>query len=350
MGTATQRQFIFLLIILILTFILSFLVLKNFLLILALGAVFAVAFQPIMNFFASLLGNKRALAALLTTIIVITCIIVPLALIGTQIVFESLDLFTRLRMGGVVEIDTIIADLSAKLPAGTLDSINARNYLEQGLQWIIAHMSSFFGNVIGFVARALLFLVILYYLLKDGDRLRKYIITSSPLSDSDDEVILTKLTRAINSVMRGRVLLAVIQGILATIGMAIFGVPNPALWCSLTAVAALIPGIGTALVMLPVTLYVFWQGSLGMGIGFLVWGIILVGLIDNLLGPKLLGRGTQVHPLLILLSVLGGVAFFGPLGFLFGPLVISLLFALLEILFTMSSVRSNTHENINDKS
>ena len=102
--------------------------------------------------------------------------------------------------------------------------------------------------------------------------------------------------------------------------------------------------------MLPVTLYVFWQGSLGMGIGFLVWGIILVGLIDNLLGPKLLGRGTQVHPLLILLSVLGGVAFFGPLGFLFGPLVISLLFALLEILFTMSSVRSNTHENINDKS
>jgi predicted PurR-regulated permease PerM len=166
--------------------------------------------------------------------------------------------------------------------------------------------------------------------------LRKTIVNYSPLADSDDEAVLGKLAKAINSVMRGRVLLAVLQGFLAALGMFIFGVPNAALWGSVAVIAALVPGIGTALVVIPAAAYLFWQAPLGLAIGFLLWGLILVGMVDNMLGPKLLGRGTQVHPLFILLSVLGGISVFGPLGFLLGPLVVSLLFALLEILFAMS--------------
>ena len=123
-------------------------------------------------------------------------------------------------------------------------------------------------------------------------------------------------------------------------GFSIFGVPNPILWGSVAAVAALIPGVGTALVLIPSILYLFFIGETVSASGLLVWGIVAVGLVDNILGPKLVGRGIKLHPFLTLLSILGGISFFGPLGFLFGPLTLSLLFAFLEIYSTIRRERN----------
>ena len=100
-------------------------------------------------------------------------------------------------------------------------------------------------------------------------------------------------------------------------------------WGVVAALAALIPGIGTALVLLPAIGYLFFTGSTGMAIGLLVWGFVAVGLIDNFLGPILVNRGVKIHPFLILLSIFGGPSFFGPIGFVLGPLIVALLFALL---------------------
>jgi len=100
-------------------------------------------------------------------------------------------------------------------------------------------------------------------------------------------------------------------------------------------VAALIPGIGTALVLTPAILWLYFIGEMLLAGGLLLWGVTAVGLVDNFLGPKLVEKGTQLHPFLILLSILGGIGFFGPLGFLLGPLVLSMLFALLEIYFVI---------------
>ena len=115
------------------------------------------------------------------------------------------------------------------------------------------------------------------------------------------------------------------------VGFWIFGVPNAILWGSFAAIAALIPGIGTALVLTPAILFLFARGEIFSAIGLLAWGVGVVGLIDNFLGPRLMGRGIELHPLIILLSVLGGIGFFGPIGFLLGPLIVSLFFALLDI-------------------
>jgi predicted PurR-regulated permease PerM len=131
--------------------------------------------------------------------------------------------------------------------------------------------------------------------------------------------------------MKGSLFIALIQGCLTGIGFAIAGVPNPALWGSVAMISALIPGIGTSLVLIPGILFLFGTGHPGPGFGLLAWGALAVGLIDNFLSPKLLGRGTNLHPLFILFSVMGGLALFGPLGFLFGPLVLSLWSALISI-------------------
>jgi len=178
---------------------------------------------------------------------------------------------------------------------------------------------------------AFLFIISLYYLLKDGALLRKKIVALSPLKDADDETIIKKLELAVSSVIKGNFVIAFIQGVVTAIGFSIFGLPNAVLWGTIAAIAALIPSVGTALVFVPAIILLFISGQIFAAFGLLLWGALAVGLIDNFLGPKLIGRGMQLHPLLVLLSVLGGISLFGPIGFVLGPIVLSLLFALLDI-------------------
>lgn len=164
------------------------------------------------------------------------------------------------------------------------------------------------------------------------------VVSWSPLQDSDDKMIFGKLERAIDSVVKGKLLIALIQGALTAFGFLMFGVPNAALWGMVAAVSALIPAIGTALVIAPAVAFLFLNGAVGGAVGLVVWGVGVVSIIDNVLGPKLMGRGLQLHSFVILLSVLGGIAFFGPVGFILGPLTVSLLFALMDIYFSSQSV------------
>ena len=159
------------------------------------------------------------------------------------------------------------------------------------------------------------------------------------MRDIHDETIFNKLALAINSVVRGNLAVAIIQGILTAVGFTIFGVPNAVLWGSVAAITALIPGIGTALVIFPAIIFLFISGEALSAFGLLLWGVMAVGLIDNFLGPKLASRGMRLHPFLILLSIFGGIGFFGPIGFLLGPIILSLLFALLEIYSLISKAK-----------
>ena len=171
----------------------------------------------------------------------------------------------------------------------------------------------------------------LFYLLRDGRKLKNDIVMLSPLADNYDEKIFLKLRQAIRSIVLGSLVVGLVQGILTGIGFYLFGVPNPALWGSFAVIAALIPGIGTSLVIVPGIIYLFFVTSHLQALGMFIWGLVAVGLVDNFLGPMLVNRGVRVHPFLILLSVIGGLAYFGPIGFIAGPLVVALLVALLEI-------------------
>jgi predicted PurR-regulated permease PerM len=177
--------------------------------------------------------------------------------------------------------------------------------------------------------------IALYFMLKDGGRFKKRVVEISPLPDSQDEEIIGKTKAAINSVIRGAVILAIIQGVTACIGYFIFGVPNAVLWGGVTAFAAMIPGIGTALVLTPMIIYMIITGSTGSAIGLILWGFFAVGLIDNFFGPKLWGMGMRVHTFFILISVLGGIQLFGLVGFVLGPVIISFFFALLDLYSTV---------------
>lgn len=219
-------------------------------------------------------------------------------------------------------------------------SLDTDLYLRQALQWIIQNLGNVFSGVAKFIASAFICFLALFYMLRDGQKLKETVVVLSPLSDTDDRAIFKKLEASINSVIRGNLLIGLIQGTLVATGFAIFGVPNPILWGTVGAIAALIPAIGTAVVLIPGIAFLLFTGHDGAAIGLLAWGLCAVGLIDNVLGPKLLSHKTKLHPLVVLISVLGGIGFFGPVGFIVGPLAVSFFFALLDIYFTSIKERA----------
>lgn len=338
---ANTKQLYFLRAGLVGTLILAFFIFRPFIYVLFLAIVFSVVFHPIHKRLIRYTHGNHGLAAALTLLIIIIFIFAPLTFLGIQIFQEARTLYVYLsevgQNGVLNSFNGKLDDFKTVFPALGEVSSDLDQYLKQGLDWLLQHLGSIVSNIAKLVFSFFLFLFTLYYLLKDGQKLRQKMISLSPLADKDDERIYAQLGRAINVVMKGNILIALIQGALTAIGFAIFGIPNPVLWGSVAAIAALIPTVGTALVLAPSILYLFFASDLLHAFGLLIWGVIAVGLIDNFLGPKFVGNGMRIHPLVILLSVLGGVAFFGPIGFLMGPLTISLLVAILDVYFSLGT-------------
>lgn len=318
---------------------LAFFIFAPFLNALFLAVIFATTFAPVHKRILAVTRENRGLSALLAMVFVLVVLVVPVTFLSVQIFKEATTLYSSLvDNGGTVGLtrgaEEAVRSLGITfLPAGSLDF---GQYMKQGLSFLIQHLGTIFSNVAKIMVDIFVLLIALYYLFKDGHALKKSVIVMSPLQDAYDESIFKKLELAINGVVRGSIAVGLVQGVLTAIGLTIFGVPNPVLWGSVAAIAALIPGVGTSVVLIPCILFLFFTGATVPSAGLFIWWVVAVSLVDNVLGPKIVGKGAKLHPFLILLSVLGGVGFFGPLGFLFGPLSLSLLFAFLEV---YSSIR-----------
>lgn len=319
-------SFYFLLAFLAGMFTVAFLIFKPFFAPIVLAAVFAVAFQRPYKKIKDGVRGSAGIAAAVTTALVLMLIVAPLVLLGTQMAAEAGQVYRSLSetgMSGTV-FDTARGFLGDSIP------FDASAYMEEALAYLAGNVGVVVSGVAKFFVNIVLFVMALYYFLKDGNAFRRAFISLSPLMDEDDEEIARMLARAVNSIVTGRLLMAVVQGLLAMAGFLLFGIPHAVLWGSVTAVTALIPGIGTALTIAPAVAYLFLQGAPTSAAGLFVYGVGVVGLADNLLGPRIISRGVSLHPFVILLSVLGGIALFGPTGFVLGPLAISLLYTLLN--------------------
>lgn len=314
-----------------LSFGLAFLIFKPYLGLLMLAGTLAVVFEPLFQKFIKVVKNRKSFAALLTTLTVLVIILGPLTYLSFQIFKEARSLYVELLTSNA-ESQTMVGvvqrNLQKFLPKTYLD---LNSFVKQILTWIVQNIGGIFSSITQFFLNIMLSLVGLFYFLRDGDKIKKALIKLSPLSDQSDIKILEKLKITINSVIRGSLLLAVINGLLIAISLIIFNVPNAAFWGTIVTVTALIPGIGIALVVIPCALFLVLMGQGLSAFGLVAWGLISSFAVDNFLGPKIMAKGTEIHPLIILFSVLGGIAFFGPMGFLLGPVVLSFLFALLKI-------------------
>lgn len=330
----------FLALVLVCMSVLTIVIFAPFLKPLALAGVFAVVLQGLYKKVLRLFRGWPSFAAFLTVLASIILILLPLSLIGVLVGDQAKSLYTSLEgESGRTAITQLISRVDetfgTTIPGlseavhGMSTDMNA--YVMEALQWVTGNAGTIFSSASRLLLAFFIFFIALYYLLRDGKRVREVLIELSPLNDREDMKVLDRLELAINSVIKGNLVIALVQGVLTTLGFLLFGVPNAVLWGMVASIAALIPGVGTFIVVAPAVAYLVFMSAGPQAIGLAVWGVAGVGLIDNFLGPKLVGHGMQLHPLLVLLSVLGGLMYYGPTGIFLGPLSLSLLFALLSI-------------------
>ncbi len=337
--TNTKPRLYFLLFLLLATSVVAYLILKPFLSALVLGAVFAIVCQPLYRALLRTYKQQASLAAITTLLFVFIFIFVPLFLISWQVFGEGQQLYASISgnfdNASLVSWANLLGErLKSLSPVFASFSFDLSLYLKNGLDFLLNNFGSIFLNLARLMTELLVFLFAFYYFLRDGAKIKKAIVRISPLTEEDDEIIIKKIILAVNSVLKGSLLLAIIQGALIAVGLFIFGVPSPVLWGSVAAIGTLIPFVGTTLVVVPATLYLYFNGQTLAALGILLWGLVFVGATEHLLRPPLVGRGMSLHPLLVLLSVLGGLSLFGPVGFILGPLVATLLMVLLDICST----------------
>lgn len=311
--------------------VLSALIFWPFLTPLALAGIVAILIYPVYKKILKSLKSE-SVASAVTIALLIILILAPLAIITNQIISEAQGLYSSVTSGENISVDFLTSKVEVAVQKYVPDfKFNTREYLSGFTSWIVDRLGGLFSGTLDLVVKFVLGIVALFYFLRDGNEFKKQIISLSPLSDDKDKFISDSLKASINSVLMGSLAVALVQGILSGIGFVLFGVPNATLWGTVAGVAALVPGVGTALVWIPAVIYLFFYGSTGIWIGQLLWSVVLVGLIDNFLAPFIINKGVNIHPLLILFSILGGLQFFGAEGFLLGPIVVGLLFALIRI-------------------
>lgn len=311
--------------------ILSALIFWPFLTPLALASIVAILTYPVYKKILKSVKSE-SVAAAITVLLLILLILAPLVMITNQIITEAQGLYVSVTSSENISVDFITSKIEVVVQKYIPDfNINAREYVSVFASWVVDRLGGIFSGTLDLLIKFVLSLVALFYFLRDGEQFKKQILALSPLSEDKDMMISDSLKASINSVLVGSLAVALVQGLLSGIGFALFGVPNATLWGTVAGVAALVPGVGTALVWIPAVVYLFFYGSAGVWIAQLLWSVLLVGLIDNFLAPFIINKGVNIHPLLILFSILGGLQFFGAEGFLLGPLVVGLLFALTRI-------------------
>lgn len=316
--------------------LLTFAVMSPYLTPLFLAAVFAILFAPLHRRIERFMRGHRSMAAFLTILLILVAVVFPLSLLGYLLFDEVLGIYTRIRGadGGLAFVDhvtqTIERMMKKIIPDITID-VNVYEYLETALRWIASNLSTFFSGVFTFLFHIFLIVIAMFFFFRDGPKLREFAVRWSPLADSYDESIIARVEQAVATVMKETVATASVQGLLVGIGFAFFGVPNPVLWGTVAAVMAVIPVLGTGFVTVPAIVWLLYTGHFVSGMLLAAWAFIIVGLVDNVMKPYLMTSGVGVHPFLVLLSIFGGLAYFGPIGFLAGPIILSFFFTLLDI-------------------
>ncbi|MBP9762571.1 AI-2E family transporter [Patescibacteria group bacterium] len=320
----------FFLVLFFLTALLVSLIFRPFLPVLVIGASFAVVLSPAFQWFRRK-NVPVVFSALIVTALFAVALGVPLVGIGAIVFRQAQSLYQDLSSGGGASslLDGVNRSIQAVIPDGY--SFDVREQATRGVSLVATNLADAFASTLSSLFAVLLMFISIFYFLKDGPRWIREVIHVSPLPDRDDERILTKLSQSIHGILRGYLFIAIVQGLLMGIGLAIFGVPNPALWGLVAMFTSLLPTIGTAFVSIPAILFLFFTGHIGAAVALAVWAVFLVGMVDNFLSPLVVGNKMQIPPLFILFSVLGGIALLGPVGLLVGPLAVSLLHTLLVI-------------------
>lgn len=314
--------------------------LRPFLMTLLLAGITAGLAQPLYRRLLRALRGRIRLASLVTVAVLVVTVLLPLLAVLGVVANQALQVS-----------QTVIPWVEEQLedPGALVRSLEA-SPLGQRLAPYREPIVAKAGQMVGAVSRFLfdslsattrgtvalffqlgLLLYALFFFLSDGRALLDRILYYLPLNHADEERMLERFTSVTRATVKGTLLIGVAQGALAGAAFAVLGIEGAVFWGTLMVLLSIVPGIGTGLVWLPAAVILMASGRVGAGVGLAAWCALVVGSIDNVARPRLVGRDTRMHDLLILFSTLGGVLMFGALGFLIGPIVAALFVTVWEI-------------------
>jgi predicted PurR-regulated permease PerM len=307
------------------------------------GVIIAMVFAPVHRWLLRRLKNRRTPAALLTLLIVVTLVIVPFALVSAALAREAVLLYQRVQSGEWNAV-SYFRHLFDALPAPLLsllerfgwtdfDTLQRRltEAMAQGSQFIATRALSIGQDTFEFVVNLFITGYIAFFMIRDGDALAHTVRQAIPLSPAHKRELLEKFATVIRATVKGSLVVAAIQGALGGLAFWFLGVGGALLWAVLMAFLALLPAIGAALVWMPVAIYFFLTGAVWQGVALLAWGMLVIGLIDNLLRPALVGKDTRMPDYVVMITTLGGMAAFGINGFVAGPVIGAMFMAVWHI-------------------
>jgi predicted PurR-regulated permease PerM len=305
---------------------------------------FLLAFMltPLNEGLSRALRGRRGLAALLITLASVLLILLPAVLLGAAFATQAGELVGRIqalaerhhisRLSDVLRMAILqrgIQRLGTYLPV-TADRIQSW-LVESGqsvLGTLVVASGAIFAGAFGAVVRFLLTLFLLFFFLRDGEVMLRRAVRLVPLDPDRKAVLVRHLSAVTRAVVLGTLLTSVAQGALMGIGFAIVGLPSPVVFGVLTAVASLVPVIGTALIWVPASVVLFALGRTGAAIFLGIWSLVLVGMADNVLRPLVVSGRAQISTLPVFLGLMGGLSAFGAIGMVLGPVIVALVIAL----------------------
>lgn len=329
---------------------LSLMVFRHFLVIFTVSASIAVVLGPLSDRLTAWFRGNRTLASTLLVLMTALVILLPLlaagAVAGTQAAALLSWLQPRLTPEGIGHMWDWLLKSQSPLVVAIRDRFNLDE--QRLVQLLSPALSSLAGGTTRFFQQAalglaqtvfqlVLFLIILFFLLRDGKRLVEALQEVSPLSKQQEAEVFDHLYKTVKGALLSMVLVPVAQGCVAMIGFSLFGLPAPLFWGAALILASVIPGIGSPLVWVPASVYLLFEASKGQGIGLAIYGVVVISGIDNILKPAILSGSARIHPLLGFLAILGGLLTFGLVGFLVGPVILSLLMSTMRIYRTYAA-------------
>jgi predicted PurR-regulated permease PerM len=303
------------------------------------GLTLAIVFAPLHATVLTRLGGRRNLAAVTMIFGLLVGVILPMLLIIAAVVQEASALVAAIS-SGAVDLQGIAQQALAELPLwarGLVQGLIPTDLL--GLQhslvvsvslWLGANVPLVFSigqSTAGLVMGLGVTLYLVFFLFRDGESLTKHFTTAIPMPPEVRADLLSTFTTVVRATVQGDIMVALLQGALGGFGFWVLGVHAVLLWTVLMSILALLPVFGAALVWGPVAVYFMATGHVVEGLGLLIYGTLVISLVDNLVRPYLVGKATRIPDFVVLLSTIGGIASFGVQGFITGPVVAAMFIA-----------------------
>jgi predicted PurR-regulated permease PerM len=290
-----------------------------------------IVVYPLHARLVSRLHGRTSLAAIVSVITVVVVVILPLIGVGAAVTREGAALYERLSAGELgmgslyAQVQESMPRVSATLERFGVDPARLESQLSSAAvtasRYVASRALSLGQDTVRVTLFFFLMLYLLFFFLRDGPRLLEGLVRALPFGDERERHLLERFAAVSRATIKGTLVVGIAQGTIGGTAFAILGIGAPVLWGVVMALLSILPAVGPALVWLPAAIWLIASGNIVAGIVLILIGVFVIGLVDNLLRPILVGRDTRMPDYLILLSTLGGLAGFGLAGIIIGPII-----------------------------